>query len=198
MKFDPTAIAMELGDFPPLYEALTNRDFDLAAKLISNGARLDDLVEGDGHTFLHDAAQNGDLEMVEFFLNHDCPASVEQFDCIQQTPLTRAADNGQTEVVVRLLAARANPNAHDEDGVGNSAIHEAVRGGHREIVSRLLAAGADPTIAGWMSISAVDQAWLEVRGTRETIREIRAMLLDYPSSLREEQYQQNKRKDCKG
>ena len=61
MGFDPTTIALADGDYPPLYEALRDRDFETAAKLISEGAKLDDLIEDDGNTFLHDAAQDGDL-----------------------------------------------------------------------------------------------------------------------------------------
>ena len=192
MEFDPTEIYLEDGDFPPLYEALQNRDFETAAQLISEGAKLDELIETDGDTFLHRAAQDGDLEMVDFFLKHECSVTLEQFDYISNTPLIRAVDNGMTEVTVRLLAARANPNAHDEEGSGNTAIREAVRGGHTEIVSLLLRAGADPTIPGWMRISAVDQAWYSIKGSHETMREIRSILASYPSSLRDETYKQNK------
>ena len=137
--------------------------------------------------------RTGDLKMVDFFLDHDCPGTLEQFDYIQQTPLIRAADSGRTDVVVRLLAARVDPNAHDRERIGNTAIREAVRGGHTEIVSLLLRAGADPTIPGWMAISAVDQAWYEVQGAHETMREIRALLATYPSSLREKQIRQSRR-----
>ena len=193
MGFDPTKLLLEEGDLPLLYEALQDRDFKTAARLLLEGAKLDDLIEDNGDTFLHRAAQDGDLEVVDFFLKHECPATLEQFDYISETPLIRAAHNGRTEVVVRLLAAGVNSNAHDEDRIGNTAIREAVRGGHAEIVSLLLGAGADPTIPGWMAISAVDQAWYEVRGTHETLREIRAMLESFPSSLRDKQNKQNRR-----
>ena len=185
MGFDPAEILLEDGELPPLYEALQDRNFDTAVSLISDGAKLDDLIEDNGDTFLHRAAQDGDLEMVDFFLDRECPTTLESFDYISNTPLIRAADSGRVEVVVRLLAARVNPNARDEQGIGNTAIREAVRGGHTEIVSQLLRAGADPTIAGWMNISAVDQAWHSIKGTHETMREIRALLANYPSSLRD-------------
>ena len=198
MGFDPSAIVLEEGELPPLYEALQDRDFELAARLIKEGAKLDDLIEDDGNTFLHDAAQAGDLKMVDFFLDHECPATLESFDYISNTPLIRAADSGRTEVVVRLLAARVNPNANDEERVGNTAIREAVRSGHAEIVSLLLRAGADPTIPGWMNISAVDQAWYSIKGTHETMREIRALLASYPRSLRDKKTKQNKRMESNG
>ena len=180
------------GDYPPLYEAIDDRDFPAAAKLIADGARLDDLIEDDGNTLLHDAAEKGDREVVDFFLDHDCPETLEQFDYVQETPLIRAAHHGQTDMVVRLLSARANPNAIDKENIGNTAIREAVREGHADIVEILLRAGADPTIPGWMKISAVDQAWYDVRADRETMRRIRAMLKPFPSSVRDRLYEQNK------
>ncbi len=91
MGFEPTEILLEDSDFPPLYEALQDSDFDTAANLIADGAKLDDLIEDDGDTFLHRAAQDGDLEMVDFFLGQECTATLEQFDHISNTPLIRAA-----------------------------------------------------------------------------------------------------------
>lgn len=197
MEFDPNM--MDPEELPPLWSALSNRDFEIAERLIKAGARLDDLIGKDGNTFLHDAAQNGDLEMVDFFLNQECPATLEQFDYISNTPLIRAAENGQTEVVARLLAARVNPNAHDEEQIGNTAIREAVRGGHAEIVWLLLRAGADPTIPGWMAMSAVDQAWNEEAKPNERMQKIRSLLAKYPSSLRDKctKPKKNKRKKNK-
>lgn len=190
MKFSQNVTRPD--DLPPLWRALSDRNFEVASQLIANGACLDDLVEEDGNTLLHDAAQDGDMEMVEFFLRHPCPVSLESFDYIQQTPLIRAAANGNTDIVIRLLSANANPNANDEKHIGNTAIREAVRGGHADIVEWLLRAGADPTIPGWMSMSAVDQAWDEIEGSRDVINKIREILSGFPSSLRDQQQAQNK------
>jgi len=190
MAFNPCM--MDYDVLPPIWLALLERDLGAASRLIEDGAALDDIIEEDGNTLLHVAARDGDVEMVEFFLNYDCPITLEQFDYIQETPLIGAAENGRTEVVVLLLSARVNPNAHDEDHIGNTAIREAVRGGHREIVALLLRAGADPTIPGWMNVSAVDQAWGSVAGTRQVIREIRGMFRQFPSQVRDRQDQQNK------
>jgi len=190
MYFDP--IMMEEADRPPLWSALSDRDFITAKKLIGEGASLDDIIEGDGNTFLHDAAQAGDLEMVDFFLERECPLTLESFNYVEQTPLIRASDHGQAEVVVRLLSARVNPDANHEKRIGNTAIREAVRGGYSNIVELLLRAGADPTIAGWMNISAVDQAWYEVESDHKTIRRIRELLGSFPSSLRDRVHEKNK------
>lgn len=177
MPFDP--YSLEVENFPPLYSAFLGRDFRVAQRLIDEGAQLDDLIESDGDTFLHRASQGGDLEMVSFYLKNGCPITLEQFDYISQTPLIRASANGQVEVVRRLLKAKVDPNRHEADRAGNTAIREAVRGGYVEIVSLLLRAGADPTIRGWMNLSAVDQAWDEVKADRDTMRAIQSMLKKY-------------------
>lgn len=174
-------------DLELLAEALWNRDFETASKLLQSGLSLDDILDDDGDSLLHNAAQDGDMEMVDFFLRHPCPGTIASFDYIAQTPLIRAADHGHVEIVRRLIAAGADVNAHHEDQIGNTAIREAVRGGYVEIVRALLAAGADPTIPGWMMISAVDQAYYEVKGGLDSAgaREIQELFSGYPSSLRE-------------
>ena len=185
MSFD--VLNTEIKDFPPLHLALLNRDFDKASSHIREGFQLDDIIEDDGNSFLHDASQEGDAEMVDFFLSHDCPLTLEKFDYISQTPLIRASSHGHTDIVQKLLNVGVDPNAHDAKRVGNTAIKEAVSGGHIDIVSILIGKGADPTIPGWMSITAVDQAWYKVNGSRDVIRSIRSLLKGYPSSLRDKE-----------
>jgi ankyrin repeat protein len=185
MPFDP--YSMQERERPLLWSALSERNFAEAHELIVAGARLDDIIEEDGDTFLHRAAQENDTAMVEFYIEHECPKTLETFDYVAQTPLIRASAHGQTDVVVRLLSARSNPNARDENRIGNTALREAVRGGHTEIVSLLLRAGGDPTIPGWMAITAVDQAHYEIEGGLESTKatEIRKMLKRFPSVLRD-------------
>jgi cytohesin len=157
MPFDP--YSMEENERPSLWNALRERDFPTAHRLIAEGARLDDIIEEDGSTFLHCAAEENDMAMVDFYIDHGCPKTLETFDYIFQTPLIRASAYGHIDVLVRLLSAGANPNALDERGIGgDTALHEAARGGHSEIISLLLRAGGDPTIPGWMGSLAFDPA----------------------------------------
>ena len=185
MPFDP--YSMEEDERPLLWTALRERDYATASRLLTVGACLDDIIEEDGTTFLHDAAQENDLVMVDFYINCGCPSTLETFDYISQTPLIRASAHGHLDVVTRLLSAGANPNAIDEERIGNTALREAVRGGHGEIVSLLLRAGGDPTIPGWMAISAVDQAHYKIDGSLESPNAvlIQEMLAPFPSTLRD-------------
>jgi ankyrin repeat protein len=175
------------GQWPPLWNALLAHDLTEAGRLLAAGARLDDIIEEDGDTFLHQAARENDAEVVEFFLEHDCPVTLETFDSLVETPLIAAAGQGRLNIVVRLLSARANPNAHDAGRIGNTALREAVRGGHVEVVALLLRAGGDPTIPGWMALSAADQAHYEMEGGLATPQaaQIQQLLARFPSALRD-------------
>lgn len=185
MPFDP--YSMEEDERPALWNALRERDFPTAYRLIAAGAYLDDIIEEDGSTFLHCASEKNDMAMVDFYIDYGCPKTLETFDYIFQTPLIRASAYGHIDVVVRLLSAGANPNALDERNIGNTALREAVCSGHVEVVSLLLQAGGDPTIPGWMAISAVDQAYYEVNGGLDSPRavQIQQMLARFPSVLRD-------------
>jgi len=180
---------MFLWDFEDLFAALKARDFDAARPLLETRGGPDGAIADDGDTFLHDAAQRGDTEAVAFLLEWACPRCLATFDDLGKTPLIHAAENGHAEVVAQLLAAGADPNANDESDIGNTAIREAVRGGYVDIVRTLLKAKADPRIPGWMQLTAVDQAWSEVRGGLDSpqAQAIQKLLAKYPSRVREGQ-----------
>lgn len=182
MSFDPYTTPEE--EWPPLWRTLSERNFIEARQLLKAGAHLDEIIEGDGDTILHRAAQEDDVEMVEFYLEHGCPRTMETFDYIAKTPLIRAAGSGKTNIVVRLLSAGANPNAHDEARIGNTAIHEAVHGGQVAIVSLLLRAGADPLIPGWMALTAVDQAHHKIDGGLDSTNALEIQKMLAPSQAR--------------
>jgi ankyrin repeat protein len=170
----------------PLWHAVFARDLALAERLLAAGHAIGEIAF-DGNTLLHDAAQQGDAEVVRFLLARGASRWLDDFDECACTPLARAAERGHGEVVALLLAVGANPDAHDERRIGDTALRHAVRCGHVEVVRRLLAAGADPTIPGWMAVSAVDQAWCEVDGDLDGERAVRLqqLLRRWPSALRD-------------
>ncbi len=179
---------MQLWDFEDLFAAIKARDLSVARRLLESMGGPDHAIAHCGDSFVHVAAQDGDLELVEFLLRFECPRCLGTFDELSKTPLIWAAENGHADVVPLLLAAGADPNAHDEPRIGNTAIREAVRGGHGPIVALLLEAGADPTIPGWMQLSAVDQAWDKIDGGLGTpqAKAIQGMLAAYPCRLRDQ------------
>jgi len=186
--FDPYALPPEDFDRnPPLWFALLARDLPAAQALFDQGQRVDDVLEADGNSFLHRAAQDGDREFVLLLLRSGAERSLRSFDYTARTPLHWAAMEGHVEILQDLLTAGADVNANDDSRIGNTAIREAVYGGHVECVRMLLAAGADPTIRGWMAINAVDEAYNDVRGGLDgpAAHAIRELLAPWPSNLRD-------------
>ncbi|MCB1495032.1 MAG: ankyrin repeat domain-containing protein [Bauldia sp.] len=121
---------------------------------------------------LHDAAGNGDVEMVRELVAEG--VDVNQVDTMVGTPLTKAAMAGEAEAVRVLIEAGADVNLKGgmigltplqaavysspevtgmlldagadvavRDGSGNTLLHLAAEGGQMEIVKLLLAFGAD-------------------------------------------------------
>ncbi len=170
MGFNPSKLDYE--DLPPLYLALLSGEISEAEGLIKQGHLLDDIIEEDGNTFLHTAAREGHIEMVDFFLRNICPISLESFDHVQHTPLMWAAAEGRTKIVRKLLNAGVNPDAFDEDGDGSTAILEAAYYGHPQAVKLLLEAGADPKIKGLMGGDAIAYAWHKTDGDYEKVRRL--------------------------
>lgn len=97
------------------------------------------LEYGKESTAIHQAARNGDLAAVVFFLEHG--ASVDVLGEDQETALHIAAGSGHRHVVVALLAKGANIEAIDVDRW--TALHAAAKGGHTETVTALLAKGVN-------------------------------------------------------
>jgi ankyrin repeat protein len=104
---------------------------------------------------LHRAAASGDMAMIESLLAEGVPPTA--FDYISYTPLHYAAVNGHTAAVRRLLRAGADVNAYQEEMIGDTPLEEAARECTLEMATILVEAGADPTIAGWMSLTALDR-----------------------------------------
>lgn len=100
-----------------------------------------DVVQGDGTTQLHDAAESGALDRVEALI-----AAGADLDATTRigayTPLHLAAAAGQASTARALIAAGADVEAATETGAV-VALHFAAAAGSDEIVRALLDAGAD-------------------------------------------------------
>lgn len=79
---------------------------------------------------LHEAALNGDLDVVQQLL--DSGQAINALDSYQRTALQVASGKGHAGVVKELLNRGAGTDNEDETGL--TALMVAVQGGHEEIV----------------------------------------------------------------
>ncbi len=94
---------------------------------------------GDGRTALHQAAVNGNINVLKLLLSHG--AQVNSFNSLNETPLHFAARFGQLSALKVLIAhgARLNEKSkHTKD----TPLLAAAESGHENIIRVLLDAGA--------------------------------------------------------
>ena len=132
--------------------------------------------EQSGNTFMHIAAQTGDVEAIKIL--HITDIFHSQFNNLNQTPLHIAAQNGQPNALQALIDLNCyTPDYYDDrgrtalhyaaasgdiesihilldlrldpnipDNEGNTALHLAVRGKNTEVIHLLGSTSADPNL----------------------------------------------------
>jgi len=94
-------------------------------------------------TAMHDAADTGDLRVIEELISED--SNVDAMDKDGRTALHHAAIAGNVLVTAALLNAGADPDLQDKSG--RVPLHYAVLSCNTDLVAMLLAADADPFTA---------------------------------------------------
>jgi cytohesin len=167
----------------------------------------------DGATLLHEAAQYGQLEMVDFLLAHG--ADLQATDAGKATALHFAADADNGQKVVEDLIRRgadvkartrggwtplhvaANRGDHEmlekligygadvnaRDGEGATPLHEAASSGVKLSVMLLLSHGADPTIRDRHGETARDYAKKSWGGKVASLLPRQSFLADHKRSV---------------
>ena len=130
-----TSPIVQLGVLETLEKNLPN-----AINILKNH-KIEDLNAGDegGNTPLHEAAVNGNTEIVKALIT--AGADVNATDEDGKTPLYWAARNGRTETVQALITAGADVNA--QNIYGHTPLHEAAVNRNTETVQAFITAGAN-------------------------------------------------------
>lgn len=96
------------------------------------------ITDSRGNTALHKASERGNLEAVQFFIEHGVAVDCQNKDLM--TPLMLACKNDHLEIVSYLISKKAKVNKYDEDGW--TPLKYSL--GNLDIMKILLDAGAKP------------------------------------------------------
>ncbi len=96
-------------------------------------------VDAEGRTQLHEAASNGEKQLVEALIAQG--ADVNAQDKNQITPLSAAVWNGHKAITEILIAHGANLSLKDKNG--STPVFRAAQQGHAPVLELLLSKGAD-------------------------------------------------------
>jgi ankyrin repeat protein len=104
----------------PIHQAAGDGDIEGVKKCIEKNPKLLNARNPDGRTALHEAAAEGQAEIVEFLLSKKADMNVK--DKKGQTALHLAAKDGYIEVISLLIKNKAELNVKDEKGMTPLAI----------------------------------------------------------------------------
>ncbi|GFR15221.1 hypothetical protein TNCT_287101 [Trichonephila clavata] len=127
------------------FRDLKKGNYQMVDNYISQGSKIINAKDKNGHTLLHWAASLGNQNVIQRLL--DAGAEIDQISVKGNTPLHIAVSNGHKEIVESLLqsARRDNRNAFINAKTTNrgiTALHAAAENGDSKIVTVLLRNGA--------------------------------------------------------
>ncbi|CAM6054047.1 unnamed protein product [Sphagnum tenellum] len=131
----------------------------MAQDLLSHGANINSRDPSSGQTVLALAARLGDVEMVEYLLDHRADAGLTAFtgtSVLHAAALDRGAEERQREVSRILI--RHGVVLNSRNSLRETPLFVAARSGNTGMVRDLLEAGADPHLTDYAGQTALFDA----------------------------------------
>lgn len=158
---------LDASGFTALIQGILDKDAALVAKMIANGA---DVEQGDWYknTPLNHAVKSSTEEVVTLLL--EAGANPNQTGSYGTRPLIIASFNGLLPIMEQLLARGAEVNHQGDEG--ETALTMAAKNSTKEVVERLLQAGADVNALTNDGNTALIEAIVGVHNERTAIVEL--------------------------
>jgi ankyrin repeat protein len=124
---------------------------------------LGDVCDEDGNNLIHLAAQNNDVDLLEFFVRHDTPIGEENAD--GRTALHEAAINNSVECILRII--ELEPELLDKkcSQLDSTPLHYAIEHKATKAATALIYNNADPNVGNDDNMSALHVAAKESNET---------------------------------
>ena len=135
------AISIEMRPVNDFVRAAINDDLDeVKARLIMRAKINSRDKSSNGLSALHAAVENGNLEMVQFLLDHGAKINIRDND--KRTPLMMLDGDATPELLELLLRYGAKPKLLDKEK--NTALHHLIEnGGDQALIRTLVTFGVD-------------------------------------------------------
>ncbi|KJP89775.1 hypothetical protein AK88_00483 [Plasmodium fragile] len=140
-NLDNSTMVDDMTDLQPIHVATKEGNMELVKKMIRSGIYINSKTKTRKFTPLHLSASKGDLDSVQFLIEHD--ADVNALSCDNETPLWCASMANHLEVCKYLLTHGGLPNYKTGGKQYDSPLHAASMMGHFEVVKLLTEYGAD-------------------------------------------------------
>lgn len=148
-----------------LHHAISNNQNETVKLLVEHGADINAIFDksiktesvmysGENKNVIDLAAENGNNELIEFFLSKG--AKINENNNNIGSPLILAANEGNINTVKLLLEKGCDINK--QDCLQQTALYKAARNGHTELVKFLIEKGADINIKSDIPMTAFQAA----------------------------------------
>lgn len=173
----------------PLHEASINDHVDICEVLLSSGANIEALDQGNGSP-LHDASRCGSYNVLKFLIKHGANVNIKNKD--GETPLHLALREGNSKEAQLLMSFGADIFAEDNDG--DTPLHCACDSGLTALAFELLKLGANPNSCNSSGESPLHYSCANIQQEEEEDNDVEDYnsdidiedeipTFDYPSSI---------------